>query len=157
MLRFFGHLENSSVRPYLYAKAFQISNNFDCLLIICKFAGNPMEVMVGKRFPLAGRSRFPPHRKAETARIGAYLDRPVVKHSHSPDQITFKTSFIRTDTPIMVSWLNTFFQSMPAIWAVIIISLICAVGLAVGKIRIFGVSLGVTYVFFSASLSVRSA
>ena len=48
----------------------------------------------------------------------------------------------------MVSWLNTFFQSMPAIWAVIIISLICAVGLAVGKIRIFGVSLGVTYVFF---------
>lgn len=48
----------------------------------------------------------------------------------------------------MVSWLNTFFQSMPAIWAVIIISLICAVGLAIGKIRIFGVSLGVTYVFF---------
>lgn len=37
---------------------------------------------------------------------------------------------------------------MPAIWAVIIISLICAIGLAVGKIRIFGVSLGVTYVFF---------
>ena len=32
--------------------------------------------------------------------------------------------------------------------AVVVISLICAIGLIFGKIRVFGVSLGVTFVFF---------
>lgn len=90
---FFGNLENSSVRPYLYAKS--VSNVkiiLTAYLLFVNLQAILWKVMVGKRFPLASRSRFPPHRKAETARIGAYLDRPVVKHSHSPDQITFKTS-----------------------------------------------------------------
>ena len=36
----------------------------------------------------------------------------------------------------------------PAIQAVIVICLICAIGLSLGKIRVRGISLGVTYVFF---------
>lgn len=90
---FFGNLENSSVRPYLYAKS--VSNVkiiLTAYLLFVNLQAILWKVMVGEYFPLASRSRFPPHRKAETARIGAYLDRPVVKHSHSPDQITFKTS-----------------------------------------------------------------
>lgn len=107
-----------------------------------------MESYGGEAFSACKQKPFPTTPQGRDREDWGIPNRSIVKHSHSPDQITFKTSFIRTDTPIMVSWLNTFFQSMPAIWAVIIISLICAVGLAVGKIRIFGVSLGVTYVFF---------
>ena len=37
--------------------------------------------------------------------------------------------------------------------AVMILSLICASGLALGKIKIFGVSLGVTFVFFAGIIA----
>ena len=40
------------------------------------------------------------------------------------------------------------FLSHSALQAVIILSIICAVGLALGKVRILGVSLGATFVFF---------
>lgn len=78
---FFGNLENSSVRPYLYAKS--VSNVkiiLTAYLLFVNLQAILWKVMVGKRFPLAGRSRFPPHRKAETARIGAFLDRPIVSN-----------------------------------------------------------------------------
>ena len=41
----------------------------------------------------------------------------------------------------------------PAIQAVIVICLICAIGLSLGKIRVRGISLGVTYVFFIGILA----
>ncbi len=53
----------------------------------------------------------------------------------------------------MINWIQeTLFQTT-AIQAVIVISLICALGLALGKIRIWGISLGVTYVFFVGILA----
>lgn len=47
-----------------------------------------------------------------------------------------------------MSWFTDLFTEHTFIQAVLILSLICATGLALGKIRIFGVSLGVTFVFF---------
>lgn len=47
-----------------------------------------------------------------------------------------------------MSWISSLFQEQSAMQAVVIISLISAVGLALGKIRIAGISLGVTFVFF---------
>lgn len=47
-----------------------------------------------------------------------------------------------------MEWLNSLFVEHSVIQAVIVISLVSAVGLALGKISIWGVSLGVTFVFF---------
>lgn len=47
-----------------------------------------------------------------------------------------------------MDWINEVFLSHSSLQAVIILSIICAVGLALGKVKIFGVSLGVTFVFF---------
>lgn len=47
-----------------------------------------------------------------------------------------------------MEWLHNLFVSQSAIQAIIVISLICALGLALGKIKVAGVSLGVTFVFF---------
>ena len=44
---------------------------------------------------------------------------------------------------------ESLFLSHSALQAVIVISLICAVGLFFGKVRVWGVSLGVTFVFFA--------
>ena len=47
-----------------------------------------------------------------------------------------------------MNWLyETLWQHTP-VQAVVIICLICALGLALGKLRFRGISLGVTYVFF---------
>lgn len=48
-----------------------------------------------------------------------------------------------------MEWLNNIFFEHTALQAVIIISIIIAAGLGLGKIRIFGISLGVTFVFFA--------
>lgn len=53
----------------------------------------------------------------------------------------------------MLHWIQeTFLQPTP-VQAVIVVCLICAVGLALGKLRIRGISLGVTYVFFMGILA----
>ncbi len=52
----------------------------------------------------------------------------------------------------MGSWFQDFISN-PAILAVVVISLICALGLALGKLRFRGISLGVTYVFFIGILA----
>lgn len=49
--------------------------------------------------------------------------------------------------------INDIFIEHSALQAVIIISIIIAVGLALGKIRICGISLGVTFVFFAGILA----
>lgn len=53
----------------------------------------------------------------------------------------------------MDNWFLNTLLSPSAIQAVIVISLICALGLALGKVRVRGVSLGVTYVFFVGILA----
>lgn len=52
-----------------------------------------------------------------------------------------------------MNWFQQTLFSTSAVQAVIIICLICAVGLALGKLRIRGISLGVTYVFFMGILA----
>jgi putative transport protein len=47
-----------------------------------------------------------------------------------------------------MDFLNSLLFSSSAVQAVVVLSLICAVGLALGKLRILGVSLGVAFVFF---------
>ena len=52
-----------------------------------------------------------------------------------------------------MEWLNSLFVEHSVIQAVIVISLVSAVGLALGKISIWGVSLGVTFVFFAGIMA----
>lgn len=52
-----------------------------------------------------------------------------------------------------MEWLYNLFFEQSALQAVIILSLITAVGLGLGKIHIFGISLGVTFVFFMGILA----
>ena len=51
-----------------------------------------------------------------------------------------------------MEWLYNLFFEQSALQAVVILSLITAVGLGLGKIHIFGISLGVTFVFFMGIL-----
>ena len=48
-----------------------------------------------------------------------------------------------------MNWLIELFTEQTFIQAVMVLSLICAAGLALGKVKIFGVSLGVAFVFFA--------
>lgn len=48
-----------------------------------------------------------------------------------------------------MEWLYNLFFEQSALQAVIIMSLIISIGLGLGKVRVFGVSLGVTFVFFT--------
>lgn len=52
-----------------------------------------------------------------------------------------------------MQWIYDIFLRHSALQAVIIISVIIAVGLALGKIRVWGISLGVTFVFFAGILA----
>lgn len=48
-----------------------------------------------------------------------------------------------------MDWLQSLFLEPTMIQAVIVISLVSAIGISLGKIKLFGVSLGVTFVFFA--------
>lgn len=52
-----------------------------------------------------------------------------------------------------MDWLIDIFTEQTFIQAILIISLICAAGLGLGNIRICGVSLGVTFVFFAGIIA----
>lgn len=52
-----------------------------------------------------------------------------------------------------MDWLYTLLIEHSALQAVIILSLISAAGLGLGKIHFFGISLGVTFVFFIGILA----
>jgi uncharacterized transporter YbjL len=52
-----------------------------------------------------------------------------------------------------MNWFTELFTQPTFIQAILILSLISATGLALGKIRIFGVSLGVTFVFFAGIIA----
>ena len=47
-----------------------------------------------------------------------------------------------------LQWLDKVVFDVPAIKAVAVISLCCAIGLSLGKFKIKGIGLGVTWVFF---------
>lgn len=47
-----------------------------------------------------------------------------------------------------MEWINSIFFEHSALQAIIILSLTTAIGISLGKIRIGGISLGVTFVFF---------
>ena len=48
-----------------------------------------------------------------------------------------------------MDWLNGLFTEQTFTQAVMVVSLICAAGLALGKIKILGISFGVAFVFFA--------
>ena len=52
-----------------------------------------------------------------------------------------------------MNWLQEAFLEPTMVQAVIIISLVSALGLYLGRIKIFGISLGITYVFFAGILA----
>ena len=52
-----------------------------------------------------------------------------------------------------MDWLNELFTEQTFMQAVMILSIICAAGLALGKIKIKGISLGVTFVFFAGIIA----
>ena len=52
-----------------------------------------------------------------------------------------------------MEWFKELFTEPTFIQAVLILSLISATGLALGKIKIFGVSLGVTFVVFTGIIA----
>lgn len=52
-----------------------------------------------------------------------------------------------------MEWLNSLFVEHSVMQAVVVVSIISALGLALGRINIYGVSLGVTFVFFSGILA----
>ena len=54
---------------------------------------------------------------------------------------------------IQMNWLTDIFNTPSFTQAALVLSLICACGLAMGKVRIFGVSLGVTFVFFAGIIA----
>ena len=47
-----------------------------------------------------------------------------------------------------MEWLNSLIDVPSAVQAVVVVSIICAIGLALGKVKFFGISLGVAFVFF---------
>lgn len=52
-----------------------------------------------------------------------------------------------------MSWLETLLYQQSALQALVVLSIIIALGLGLGKIRIGGISLGVTFVFFTGILA----
>lgn len=53
----------------------------------------------------------------------------------------------------MIEWLNSLFSIHSSIQAVIVLSLIIAIGLALGNVRVRGISLGIAFVFFVGILA----
>lgn len=53
----------------------------------------------------------------------------------------------------MIESINHFLEQYQDIQAIIVISVVSAIGLALGKIKVFGISLGVTFVFFIGILA----
>jgi len=52
-----------------------------------------------------------------------------------------------------LNWINTLFAEHSALQAIVVLSLISAIGLCLGKLRFKGISLGVTFVFFVGILA----
>ena len=56
-----------------------------------------------------------------------------------------------------MDWFINLFKEHTALQAMVVISFISAIGLGLGKVRIMGISLGVTFVFFVGILADMTA
>ena len=52
-----------------------------------------------------------------------------------------------------MEWLSSLFLEHSALQAVVVLSLISAIGLGLGRVHFWGISLGVTFVFFAGILA----
>lgn len=52
-----------------------------------------------------------------------------------------------------MEWINSLFVEHSALQAVVVLSLISAIGLLLGRVRFWGISLGVTFVFFAGIMA----
>ena len=52
-----------------------------------------------------------------------------------------------------MDYLHTLFIEHSALQAIVVLSLISAIGIILGRIRVFGISLGITFVFFTGILA----
>ena len=52
-----------------------------------------------------------------------------------------------------MNWFTELITTPDFTKAVLVVSLICGIGLAIGKIKIFGISLGATFVFFTGIIA----
>ena len=52
-----------------------------------------------------------------------------------------------------MDWISSIFTEQTFTQAILVLCIICAVGLALSRIRIWGISLGVTFVFFTGILA----
>jgi hypothetical protein len=71
--------------------------------------------------------------------------------------LTRKNYFPQSIYLCSMEWLINLFVEQSALQAVIILSLITAIGLGLGKIHICGISLGVTFVFFTGTARAGTA
>lgn len=62
-------------------------------------------------------------------------------------------NFARVDKNTIMDWLNTILQLPEDVYALLLIAVICAVGISMGRLKIRGVGLGVTFVFFMGILA----
>lgn len=67
--------------------------------------------------------------------------------------LRFRRKCVTLRPKIMQQWLHNILFTHTPLQAVIVISIIIALGLGLGKIRVWGVSLGVTFVFFVGILA----
>ena len=54
-----------------------------------------------------------------------------------------------------MNWITEILTGNSPVHTIIALSLICALGLALGKVRLMGVSLGVAFVFFINSYKIQ--
>ena len=67
---------------------------------------------------------------------------------------TFKLGITGSDfNKSTMEWINSILIEHSVIQAVVVIAMISALELALGKISVYGVSLGVTFVFFAGFAS----
>ena len=52
-----------------------------------------------------------------------------------------------------MEWLNGLLTTQSALQTIVVLSLICSAGLALGKVCVGGISLGVAFVFFIGILA----
>ncbi len=52
-----------------------------------------------------------------------------------------------------MNWLAEIFTQQTFIQAILVLSLICAAGVALGSVKIYGISLGSTFVFFAGIIA----
>lgn len=91
------------------------------------------------------------------SRVFNFVNNSVINPPKNDSCFTFicglNTDFTKTMYLCSMEWIYNLFFEHSAIQAVVVMSLIISTGLALGKIHICGISLGVTFVFFMGILA----